>query len=149
MPNEVAQGYNYDEANQLLSITYTKADGTVIDVVSYTYDETATGLPAIVRRQAVKETPFTATYDNNNRMLTYNGYPLTYDDNGNLISRQTEMVLLHTTMMRKTGLFRSWAQMTTASLNSDAQAGAQRKQLMARQHHFLYDGPQAIAELQG
>ena len=106
MPNGVAQGYTYDEANQLLSIAYTKADGTVIDVVSYTYDENSNRITR--NRQAagsVKETPFTATYDASNRMLTYNGYPLTYDDNGNLISKGRHLlVLLPTTGMPRTSL---------------------------------------------
>ncbi len=150
LPNGVAQEYNYDEANQLLSITYTKADGTVIDVVSYTYDENSNRITR--NRQgagSVTETPFTATYAPNNRMLTYNGYPLTYDDNGNLISRQTGNGTVAYNWDAKNQLISINGPNGTASFRYDAQGRRIEKTINGQTTSFLYDGPQAIAELQG
>lgn len=61
--------------------------------MSYTFDESGNRISRN-RSQlgSIPETPFTATYDANNRMLTYNGRPLTCDANGNLVSRQTPQI---------------------------------------------------------
>lgn len=150
LPNGVTQQYNYDDANQLLSITYTKTDGTVIDVVSYTYDENSNRITR--NRQAagsVTETPFTATYDVNNRMLTYNGQPLTYDDNGNLISRQTGNGVVTYTWDARNQLISINGPNGTASFKYDAQGRRIEKTINGQTVSFLYDGPQAIAELSG
>ena len=150
LPNGVIQEYNYDEANQLLSITYKQQNNTVIDQVSYTYDEnsnritrnrTATG--------SVPESPFTATYDANNRMLTFNGQPLNYDDNGNLISRQTGNGTVTYNWDAKNQLVSINGPNGTASFKYDAQGRRIEKTINGQTTSFLYDGPQAIAELQG
>lgn len=150
LPNGMTQDYAYDNANQLLSITYTKADGTVIDVVSYTYDENSN---RITRNRtaagSVKETPFTATYDVNNRMLTYNGYPLTYDDNGNLIQRQTPVGPVTYNWDAKNQLISISGPNGTASFKYDAQGRRIEKTINGQTVSFLYDGHQAIAELSG
>ena len=150
LPNGVAQGYNYDEANQLLSIVYKKSDGTQIDNVSYTYDENSNRITR--NRQgagSVTETPFTATYDASNRMLTYNGYPLTYDDNGNLTQRQTPVGTVTYNWDSKNQLISINGPNGTASFKYDAQGRRIEKTINGQTTSFLYDGPQAIAELQG
>lgn len=150
LPNGVTQQYNYDDANQLLSIVYKKSDGTQIDTVSYTYDENSNRITR--NRQgagSVTETPFTATYDASNRMLTYNSYPLTYDENGNLISRQTGTGAVTYTWDAKNQLVHIQGPNGVASFKYDHRGRRIEKTINGQTVRFLYDGPQAIAELSG
>jgi RHS repeat-associated protein len=150
LPNGIVQALVYNDANELLSITYHKIDGTVIDQVSYTYD--ANGNPIARNRQglgSVPETPFTATYDANNRMLTFDGQPLTYDANGNLVSRQTPQGIITYTWDAQDRLIGITGPNGTASFKYDYAGRRIEKTINGTTTAFLYDGAQAIAELQG
>jgi RHS repeat-associated protein len=89
--NGITQAYTYDSAGRLTEIVYTSPDGEELDRIDYDYDPSG----HIVTRNRTggsdtNDAPFTATYDEDNRLLTVNDHPLTYDDNGNLIERETE-----------------------------------------------------------
>ena len=92
---------------------------------------------------------FYRTYDASNRMLTYNGYPLTYDDNGNLTQRQTPVGTVTYNWDSKNQLISINGPNGTASFKYDAQGRRIEKTINGQTTSFLYDGPQAIAELQG
>jgi RHS repeat-associated protein len=150
LANGITQSYAYSDANELLSLTYKKPNNTVIETVSYTYDANGN---RITRNRtqlgSVPETPFTATYDVNNRMLTYNGQPLTYDDNGNLISRQTTQGAITYTWDAQNRLTQISGPNGTASFKYDARGRRIERTINGAATAFLYDGQQAIAELQG
>ncbi len=90
LPNGITQALTYDNAGQLLALAYTRTDGSVIERITYSYDDNGNRITrGRIGMGGAPDTAFTATYDAQNRMLTYNGQPLSYDDNGNLVSRQT------------------------------------------------------------
>ncbi len=150
LANGITQEYAYNNANELLSLTYKKSNGTVIESLAYTYDENGNRLTRNrTQLGSVPETPFTATYDANNRMLTYNGQPLTYDDNGNLITRQTPQGLVTYTWDAQNRLTQISGPNGTASFKYDARGRRIEKTINGATTAFLYDGQQAIAELQG
>ena len=150
LPNGITQALAYDDANELLSITYRKPDNTIIETVSYTYDDNGNRITwNRTQLGSVPETPFTATYDANNRMLTYNGQPLTYDDNGNLITRQTPQGLVTYTWDAQNRPIGISGPNGTASFKYDARGRRIQKTINGTTTAFLYDGQQAIAELQG
>jgi RHS repeat-associated protein len=88
LPNGVQIDYGYDTAGQLTSINYTKG-ATSIGNLTYAYDGAGrriqiggslaqVNLPAGVT---------TASYDSANRLTTWGTQSLSYDDNGNQVSR--------------------------------------------------------------
>ncbi|HEX7048139.1 MAG TPA: RHS repeat-associated core domain-containing protein, partial [Gammaproteobacteria bacterium] len=90
-PNGIIQSHDYDAVGHLTSIIYTSPEGEELERIDYAFDPSG----QIVQKTrsggiAVPETPFVATYGDDNQMLTFDGHPLTYDDNGNLIERETD-----------------------------------------------------------
>src|SRR5204863_1121007 len=77
---------------QLTTITYKKSDGTLVGDLQYDYDANGrrTGMGGSLARLDLPATDVTdATYDANNRLLTWGGKSYTYDDNGNLVGDGT------------------------------------------------------------
>lgn len=147
LPNGVSAHYAYDAPNRLTGISYVKPDATVLTSLIYTYDENGNRLSQSVN--AKTETLFTATYDAANRMLTYNGYPLTYDANGNLIQHQTAVGPVSYTWDARNRLTAISGPSGTASFKYDALGRRIEKTVNGQTTQYLYDGSQAIAELQG
>ena len=150
LPNGLIQTYTWNEVNEVTGIAYKKPDGTVIESLTYAYD--ALGNP--IRRSRTgaaskQETGFTATYDAANRMLTFNGLPLTYDANGNLVSRQTPSGTVSYTWDARNQLTSISGPNGTAAFKYDHQGRRIEKTINGVTTTYLYDGSQAIAELQG
>lgn len=148
--NGVTETYEFSADNALLSITYKKSDGSIIDRISYNYDES--GNVTSRNRAALGSVPdstFTATYDSNNRMLTFNGQPLAYDNNGNLITRQTAQGTITYTWDAQNHLIGIIGPNGTAAFKYDYRGRRIEKTVNGQTVGYLYDGPQAIAELQG
>jgi RHS repeat-associated protein len=139
--------YQYDAANRLTALSYVKPDTTVLSALAYTYD--ANGNRISQSLNAKTDTPFTATYDAANRMATYNGYPLTYDANGNLIQRQTATGTVTYTWDARNRLTGISGPSGTASFKYDALGRRIEKTVNGVSTQYLYDGNQAIAELSG
>jgi RHS repeat-associated protein len=80
--------YGYDDASQVVSLTYKKADGTSIGDLTYAYDGAGrrTRTAGSLSATNLPNTITSATYDANNRLTAWNGVPFTYDDNGNLLN---------------------------------------------------------------
>lgn len=91
LPNGIQITYGHDNASQLTSITYKKADATVIGNLAYTYD--ANGQRTVIGGTLANTglpTPFgTALFDANNRLTKLDAVTYTYDNNGNLLSDGT------------------------------------------------------------
>ncbi len=96
LSNGVRMEYQYDAASRLLGITYRKPDNTVINSIAYSYDAKGQRTSKTTMLPSRDETPFTATYDAADRMLTFtltsSGeiFNLAYDDNGNLVSKTSQ-----------------------------------------------------------
>jgi RHS repeat-associated protein len=87
LPNNVVVSYSYDNASRLTGLTY-QLGSTTLGTLSYSYDQLGrktqvsgsfarTGLPAPV---------VSATYDAANQLVNWNGVPVSYDANGNMLS---------------------------------------------------------------
>ncbi|MGH8007759.1 MAG: DUF6531 domain-containing protein, partial [Candidatus Binatia bacterium] len=87
LPHGVRVEYAYDKASRIIGLTY-KLGTATLGNLSYTYDRNSqrvqvggsfarTNLPAPVA---------SATYDANNRVVTFDGFPVSHDQNGNLTS---------------------------------------------------------------
>lgn len=150
LPNDITQTYTWSAVNEVTGIGYKKPDGTVIENLSYAYD--ALGNPILRSRAGAaskQETGFTATYDAANRMLTYNGHPLTYDANGSLISRQTPSGPVTYTWNARNQLTQITGPHGTAAFKYDHQGRRIEKTFNGATTHYLYDGHQAIADVHG
>jgi RHS repeat-associated protein len=86
LPNGMTMDYGYDNASQLTSITYKKADTTVQGNLTYTYDavgqRNATG--GTLARTALPDAIGTTVHNANNQLTTKDAVAHTYDLNGNL-----------------------------------------------------------------
>jgi RHS repeat-associated protein len=87
LPNNIVVSYSYDNASRLIGLTY-QLGGATLGTLSYTYDQLGrktqvagsfarTGLPAPVA---------SASYDAANQLVNWNGVPISYDANGNMLS---------------------------------------------------------------
>jgi RHS repeat-associated protein len=87
LPNNILVTYSYDSASRLSGLTY-QLGGATLGTLSYTYDQLGrktqvagsfarTGLPAAVA---------SASYDAANQLVSWNGVPISYDANGNMLS---------------------------------------------------------------
>ncbi|MCP4398874.1 MAG: RHS repeat protein [bacterium] len=73
--------YHYDRLGQLIEETITEADGAT-HIIGYSYDPVGNRLT-----KDDDEVITTYTYDENDRLLTENGYSYTYDENGNMLTK--------------------------------------------------------------
>jgi RHS repeat-associated protein len=167
LPNGITQEHAYDDANRLLSITYKRADDTLVEQVSYTYDANGQRTVKVQGNPNLQETTFAAGYDAANRMTSITlhqntpsakTYTFTYDDHGNVAQKQNAAdpgeLTLYTwdARNRLTGIsMTEGGQTSTAAFKYDALerrvervvnqgAAIQRTQ-------YVYDGIQAIGEL--
>lgn len=85
LTNGIVGTYGFDDAGQLLSIAYT--DGaTPVGNVAYAYDQAGrrVGHSGSLAKQNSPSTVAAASYNAANRLTSWDGTALTYDDNGNL-----------------------------------------------------------------
>ena len=91
LPNGIRIAYAWDAANQLTSITYRKADNSLIGDLGYSYDAAGqrSTIGGSLAATNLPDSVATAGVDANNRLTAWNGTALSYDDNGNLTSDGT------------------------------------------------------------
>ena len=88
-PDGTTTTYQYDTLGQLTKQVAKKADKTTLYVQTYQYD--LAGNVVKSQKQTGGKVNYDAlttinmTYDSENRLATYNGQEVTYDDNGNMI----------------------------------------------------------------
>ena len=78
------ESYSYDKADRLSTQTDKNADGTICSSYTYTYD----GAGNIIKIGGTADTAAghaVMTYDKDNRLATYNGEKVTYDERGNML----------------------------------------------------------------
>ena len=164
----ITQSYNYDAADRVTQLKYTKSDGTVIDQIDYTYDAAGQRISkSMLNGNSVPETPMTATFDAGNRMqtITLNPgkpeqkiYTLTYDNNGNLTKKQLSTDANCTTdctdyvwdaRNRLTQIKQN--QTTTASYSYDAENRRIQTNITnngtTNQVSYIYAGSQSVGEV--
>jgi RHS repeat-associated protein len=90
LPNGIQVGYNYDNASELTAVSYQNG-GTVIGNLTYSYDAGGRriGLGGSLAQVNLPAAIASATYDAANRLTSWAGTGLTYDDNGNLTGQGT------------------------------------------------------------
>ena len=78
------ESYSYDKADRLSAQTDKNADGSLLHSYTYTYD----GAGNIIKIVGTADTAAghaVMTYDKDNRLATYNGEKVTYDERGNML----------------------------------------------------------------
>jgi len=154
LPNGLKASYQYDSADRVTSITYTKPDNSVVESVAYSYDAGGQRITKTQGQASPGETPFSATYDEANRLtaITLNGetFTLTYDENGNLAGKSgTTSGATSYTWNARNQLVSISGPSGNASFKYDALGRRIEKTVNGDTTGFLYDGVQAIAELKG
>ncbi len=154
LPNGLKASYQYDAADRATSIAYTKPDNSVVESVAYSYDAGGQRITKTQGQASPGETPLSATYDEANRLtaITLNGEPFTlsYDENGNLASKSgATSGITNYTWTARNQLASISSPSASASFKYDALGRRIEKTVNGDTTGFLYDGPQAIAELKG
>jgi RHS repeat-associated protein len=139
LSNGVNMSYTYDNDSRVTGITY-KFNANTLGNLAYSYDSLGrrtqvggsfaqTGLPGVVT---------SATYDAANELTDWNGTPISYDLNGNMLSDGTNAF--------------TWnARNQVATLNSVSLQydGFGRRTKNLQNSSFLFDGANAVQELSG
>jgi RHS repeat-associated protein len=149
LANGSTVNYTYDNAGQLTAIVYRKADGSQIGDLLYEYDAAGrrTSIGGSLAQQNLPPADITdATYDANNRLLTWAGQSYAYDDNGNLLSDGTSAYVWDERNQLRS--IRRGAN-EIASFQYDAQGRRTGKTIGSVTTGFLYDGQDIVQELQG
>jgi RHS repeat-associated protein len=142
--------YQYDAADRVTSIAYTKPNNSV----TYSYDPGGQRIDKTEGQVPPQDTGFAATYDEANRLATITiageAFTLSYDANGNLTTKSGPVsgITTYTWSARNQLLFLS-GRNGTASFKYDAIGRRVEKIVNGSVTGFLYDGAQAIAELRG
>jgi RHS repeat-associated protein len=161
LPNGIKVSYQYDLASRLTQTEYTNSSNAVVDRIQYSYD--ASG--QIIKRDSLnaisrQETPYTAIYDAANRLtqMTLNpgtadqaSYTLTYDANGNLTEKRHADNASDVTTYQwnsENRLTSLNAPGILASFQYDSMGRRITKTVNGQTTTYLYDGLQAIGEIQ-
>jgi RHS repeat-associated protein len=149
LANGSTVAYGYDAADQLTSMVYRKADGTLIGDLSYEYDANGrrTGMGGSLARVNLPAADVTdAAYDANNRMTAWGGRSYSYDDNGNLVGDGSSTYQWDERDQLR-GISSSAGSL--ASFQYDSQGRRTGKTIGAATTGFLYDGDSFVQELLG
>lgn len=139
LPNGVTASYDYDQASHVTGINY-QLGANILGGLTYTYDQlgrrtqvggsfASTGLPGTVG---------SASYDAANELTNWNGTPIAYDSNGNMVSDGTNSFTWNARNQVAT--------INSVSLQYDALG---RRVENTAGTSFLYDGANAAQELSG
>jgi RHS repeat-associated protein len=154
LPNGIKVAYQYDDADRITSIAYRKTDDSPIETITYSYDTAGQRNSRTDGQVPPRDTVFSAAYDEANRLtgITLNGeaFTLSYDDNGNLASKSGPMSGTTTyTWNARDQLVALFGPSGSATFKYDALGRRIEKNVDGQMTGYLYDGAQAIAELQG
>ena len=130
-------GYVFDSAGRLITVTKNGLPES-----SYVYDSNSNRTSGIVNG-----TPFTTTYDDQDRMLTFNNFTFDYSDNGDLIEKTdgtNSQVLAWDEMSRLKSVVLNGVDTLEYRLDW-AGRRIERKLNAARTNGFAYDGPYTLA----
>jgi RHS repeat-associated protein len=87
LPNGIVVNYAYDNASQLTGLSYQNGT-TALGNLTYTYDAMGRRIDigGSLARVSLPSPVSSASYDATNRLTSWNGTPLTYDNSGALLS---------------------------------------------------------------
>jgi len=144
LPNAVVQSYAYDPASNLTGIEYTRLGSTLGDLV-YGYDNRGlrTGVGGAYARTSLPTAVASATYNAANRLTSWGGQALTYDDNGNMTSDGTKAL----TWNARDQLVALSGGGTTASFAYDPFGRRASATLNGAQTRYLHDRDNVAQEL--
>jgi YD repeat-containing protein len=147
-PNGVSATYVYDEAGRIESIEYKDASLQVIERVGYAYNDAGERI-SLDRLNIDPLVPAitNSTYPalpHANRMDTFNGEAVVYDDNGNM-TQKGAMTLAWDVRDRLVGLSGS----QSASFSYDAVGRRTEKTVSGVTTQYLYDGLDIVVEKDG
>ena len=161
LPNGIVQEYAWDEANRLKQIQYKKSDNTLIETLAYAYDANGERIQKDSGATSLRETGFNAQYDEANRLtqLTLDPgaanaktYALAYDENGSLVAKTNLQDASDKTTYAwdaKNRLTAIQGPGVQAAFKYDALGRRIERTVNGETVGYLYDGAQAIAELNG
>ena len=156
LPNGIRQEFEYDDAGRMSSIVHKQPDDSVLEAVTYSYDAAGRRISRNSSQGNAAETAFTAQYDAANRMTsltltaTNTSYNLSYDDNGNLTRKENTSNPLDATAYTwdmRSRLVQIDAPGTAATFGYDAFGRRTARTVNGETTRYIYDGPQAIAEV--
>jgi len=139
LPNGVSLAYSYDRNSRVIGTTYSFAANTLGDL-SYAYDSLGHVIQrgGSMARTGLPQPVISAAYDAANELANWNGVPLSYDNNGNMLSDGTNTFAWDTR--------NHLSALNGNSLQYDVYG---RRTLNASGTGFLYDGVNAVQELAG
>lgn len=154
LPNGIKASYQYDAADRVTGIAYARADNTPLESIGYAYDAAGQRVQKSIGDSGVSETPFSATYDEANRLaaitLAGEAFTLAYDANGNLVSKSGPVSGTTTyAWSARNQLLGIAGPTAAASFKYDALGRRIEKTVNGVSTGYLYDGAQAIGELKG
>jgi RHS repeat-associated protein len=139
--------YDYDDADQLKTLSFKRANGTVIGDLSYTYDKAGrrTSMGGSLARVNLPALSLTDTnYNAANRLTRWAGKDFSYDFNGNLTADGTSTYQWDERDQLK-GV--SNGATALASFSYDAAGRRSAKTVGAMTTGFVYDGLNFVQEL--
>ncbi|KAF0145016.1 MAG: RhsA [Nitrospirae bacterium] len=154
-PNGVTTNYSYDNASQLLNIESLNPLNAVLEKIGYTYDKNGNRTSAPRLNVPIKMSqPMTATYNTANQMTTLNGYPLTYDENGNLLTLTRSCGTTYYTWNVRNQLvgingFNSDCSSLSAAFKYDALGRRMERTVNGKTINYLYDNLDIVQEVEG
>jgi RHS repeat-associated protein len=154
LPNGVTTNYTYDNGNNLLELKHLSPLSSVLEALSYSYD--ANGNRISMSRPSVSlplPQPVSATsYNDANRMLTFNDKNMTYDANGKMTSVTNSCGTTSydwDASNRLVGIngFNSDCSELSASFEYDAVGRRIEKTINGETTQYLYDGIDIVQEI--
>lgn len=139
LPNGVSVAYSYDRNSRVIGTTYSFGANTLGNL-SYAYDSLSNVVQrgGSMARTGLPQPVISAAYDAANELANWNGVPISYDNNGNMLSDGTNTFAWDT-------------RNHLSALNGNAMQYDVygRRTLNASGTGFLYDGVNAVQELAG
>lgn len=139
LPNGVTVSYNYDQASRVTGINYQLGTNS-LGGLTYTYDQLGrrTQVSGSFARTGLPSAIGSASYDAANELTNWNGTPISYDSNGNMLTDGTNAFTWNARNQVAT--------VNSVSLQYDAVG---RRITNTAGTSFLYDGVNAAQELSG
>jgi RHS repeat-associated protein len=150
LPNGMTVNYGFDDAGRLTSIIYKNPQGTQIGDLNYRYDAAGRrmGMGGTFARVSLPDsTAVDALVDKANRLTSWNGQTLTYDDNGNLTNDGTNNYMWNA--RDQLVQIKDGSGQVTATFSYDALGRRQSKTVNGTSTGYVYDGLNIVQELSG